>query len=66
MSSMPFMIDDPKEARDKCGKTTVSASLMDYVNDIYDGGVLTNFRTGPLTPRSVCMISCNAIPILDK
>ena len=54
---MPFMIDDPKESCEKCGKATVSASLIDYVNDIYDGGVVANFRTGPLIPRSMCMQS---------
>ena len=65
MSSMPFTIDDPRE-RDRSGKTTVSSALMDYVNDIYDGGVVANFRTGPLVPRSVCVITSNAIPSADK
>ena len=36
---MPFTIDDPRE-RDRSGKSTVSSALMDYVNDIYDGGVV--------------------------
>ena len=65
MSSMPFTIDDPRE-RDRSGKTTVSSALLDYVNDIYDGGVVANFRTGPLIPRSVCVITSNAIPSADK
>ena len=48
MSSMPFTIDDPRE-RDRSGKQAMSLSLMDYVNDIYDGGVVANFRTGHLS-----------------
>ena len=65
MLSMPFTIDDPRE-RDRSGKSTVSSALMDYVNDIYDGGVVANFRTGPLVPLSVCVITSNAIPSADK
>ena len=56
MLPMPFTIDNPKEAHEKCGKTSVSASLMDYVNDIYDGGVVANFRTGPDTLQCMHII----------
>ena len=41
-----FQVEYQKEAREKW---TVSASLTDYVNDIYNGGVVANLRTGPLT-----------------
>ena len=66
MSSMPFSIDDPRESRAKSGNQTTTAFLMDYINDIYDGGIVANFRTGPLVPRSICLISSNAIPTADK
>ena len=52
MSSVP--IDDPRETREKYGKASVSGSIMDFVNDIYDGGVVANLRTGPLVPSSIC------------
>lgn len=66
MSSMPFIIDDPRDIKDKKGETTVPSDLLDLVNDIFDGGIVANPRTGAIRPRSLCMISSNALPRSDK
>lgn len=66
MSSMPFVIDDPRDIKDRKGVTTVPSDLLDLVNDIFDGGIVANLRTGAIRPRSLCIISSNALPSSDK
>ena len=66
LSSMPFVIDDPRDIKDRSGKVTVPSDLLDLVNDIFDGGIVANLRTGAIRPRSMCIISANALPTADK
>ena len=46
MSSTPFVIDDPHDIKDRKGVTNVPNDLLDLVNDIFDGGIVANLRTG--------------------
>ena len=66
LSSMPFVIDDPRDLKDRRGTTTVPAELLDLANDIFDGGIVANLRTGAIWPRSTCIVTANALPISDK
>lgn len=66
LSSMPFGIDDPRDLKDKKGNATVPVELLDLCNDIYDGGIVANLRTGAIWPRSTCIITANALPANDK
>ena len=66
LSSMPFVIDDPRDLKDRKGNTTVPAELLDLANDIFDGGIVANLRTGAIWPRSTCIITANALPSSDK
>ena len=66
LSSMPFVIDDPRDIKDRKGNLTVPSDLLDLVNDIFDGGIVANLRTGAVRPRSMCIVSANALPTADK
>lgn len=66
LSSLPFVIDDPRDLKDRRGSTTVPAELLDLANDIFDGGIVANLRTGAIWPRSTCIITANALPSSDK
>lgn len=66
MSSMPFVIDSPRDMKDRKGTATVPSDLLDLANDIFDGGIVANLRTGAIWPRSTCVITANALPVSDK
>lgn len=66
LSSMPFGIDDPCDLKDKKENATVPAELLDLCNDIYEGGIVANLRTGAIWPRSTCINIANALPANDK
>lgn len=66
LSSMPFVIDDPRDLKDRRGSSTVPAELLDLANDIFDGGIVANLRTGAIWPRITCIITANALPASDK
>ena len=60
------MIDDPRNMKDRKGTATVPSDLLDLANDIFDGGIVANLRTGAIWPRSTCIITANALPVSDK
>lgn len=67
LSSMPFVIDDPRDIKDrKSSSATVQTDLLNLLNDIFDGGIVANLRTGEIRPRSMCLITSNSLPNDDK
>ena len=66
MSSMPFVINDPQDMKDRKRTATVPSDLLDLANDIFDGGIVANLRTGAIWPRSTFVINANAILVSDK
>jgi hypothetical protein len=55
-STFPFTVDDPKKSRD----------VEEFIDDLYDQGMIGNQRTGLLSFRSIPIISANHQPSEPK